>query len=72
MVAESLSVVREGARVVAKVLDGANGTPANGRLSTEAARIAQKRSLAAEACTPELWKRARKTTMSSCDKKMQS
>lgn len=55
IVADSMPVLREGAIVVAKVFDGAKGTPLNGRRSMFSSRMAQKRSLAAEACTPDLW-----------------
>jgi len=54
IVADSVPVVRDGAIVVAKVLDGTNGTPLKGRKSTFSSRMAQKRSFAADACTPEL------------------
>ena len=54
VISENEPVVLPSFPVVTNVFEGAYGMPAKGRLSTFASRMALKRSLQAEAWTPEL------------------
>ena len=67
MVAENVPVVPPSFPVVTNVFEGAYGMPAKGRLSTFASRMALKRSLEAEAWTPELKRFADHLSPGGCD-----